>query len=50
MIIRNEKDKNYTVMSNYNFNNTNLSLSAKGLLSLTLSFAKRLEFFYKWIR
>lgn len=37
MIIRNKKDKDYTVMSNYHFRDTNLSLRAKRLLSLILS-------------
>lgn len=37
MIIRNKKDKDYTVMNNYHFRDTNLSLRAKGLLSLMLS-------------
>lgn len=36
MIIRN-KNKDYTVMSNYHFRDTNLSLRAKGLFSLMLS-------------
>ncbi len=36
-IFRIEKTKNYTVMSNYHLQDTNLSLKAKGLLSLMLS-------------
>ncbi len=36
-IFRIEKDKNYTVMSNYHLRDKNLSLKAKGLLSLMLS-------------
>ena len=31
------KDQNYTVMSNYHLRDKNLSLKAKGLLSLMLS-------------
>ena len=37
MIFRVEKTKNYTVMSNYHLKDKNLSLKAKGLLSLMLS-------------
>lgn len=36
-IIRVEKTKNYTVMSNYHFKEKDMSLKAKGLLSLMLS-------------
>lgn len=36
-IIRIEKTKDYTVMSNYHFKDKNLSLKAKGLMSLMLS-------------
>lgn len=36
-IIRVERTKNFTVMSNHHFKNKNLSLKAKGLLSLMLS-------------
>lgn len=36
-IFRVERTKNYTVMSNHHFKNKNLSLKAKGLLSLMLS-------------
>jgi len=36
-IIKVEKTKNYTVMSNQHFHVTNMSLKAKGLLSLILS-------------
>lgn len=36
-VIRVEKIKNYTVMSNYHFKEKNMSLKAKGLLSLMLS-------------
>lgn len=36
-VIKVEKTKNYTVMSNQHFHVTNMSLKAKGLLSLILS-------------
>ena len=36
-VIRVEKTKNYTVMSNYHFKEKTMSLKAKGLLSLMLS-------------
>lgn len=36
-VIRVEKTKNYTVMSNYHFKEKDMSLKAKGLLSLMLS-------------
>lgn len=36
-IFRIEKTKNYTVLSNYHFKEKNMSLKAKGLLSLMLS-------------
>ena len=37
-IFRVERTKNFTVMSNHHFKNKNLTLKAKGLLSLMLSF------------
>ena len=37
MIVRVKKDRDYAVMSNYHFKDKNLSLRAKGLLSLMLS-------------
>ena len=37
MLFRVEKNKNYTVLSNHHFRDKNLSLKAKGLLSLMLS-------------
>jgi len=37
MIVRVKKDKDYAVMSNYHFKDRNLSLRAKGLISLMLS-------------
>ena len=36
-VIRINKDHNYTVMSNYHFKEKEMSLKAKGLLSLMLS-------------
>lgn len=36
-VFRVERNKNFTVMSNHHFKNTDLSLKAKGLLSLMLS-------------
>ena len=36
-ICRVEKNSNYTVMSNYHLRDDNLTLKAKGLLSLVLS-------------
>ncbi len=38
MVIRVEKTKDYTIMSNYHFRDKNISLKAKGLLSTMLSF------------
>ena len=37
-IFRVERTKNFTVMGNHHFKNKNLTLKAKGLLSLMLSF------------
>ena len=36
-VFRIEKTKDFTIMSNHHFKNKNLSLKAKGLLSLMLS-------------
>ena len=36
-VVRCEKDRNFTVMSNYHLQNKTLSLKAKGLLSFMLS-------------
>jgi hypothetical protein len=36
-VFRVERNKNFTVMSNHHFKNKDLSLKAKGLLSLMLS-------------
>lgn len=35
-----EKNKNYTIMSNYHLQDKNLSYKAKGLLSFMLSYQK----------
>lgn len=37
-------NKNYTVMSNYHFKEKNMSLKAKGLLSLMLSLPKDFDY------
>ena len=37
MVIRTEKTKDFTVMSNYHFRDKNISLKARGLLSTMLS-------------
>lgn len=39
-VFRVERNKNFTVMSNHHFKNKNLSLKAKGLLSLMLSLSE----------
>ena len=39
-IFRVERTKNFTVMSNHHFKNKNLTLKAKGLLSLMLSLTR----------
>lgn len=44
MIFRAEKTKNYTVMSNYHLRDNNLSLKAKGLMSLLLSLPDNWDF------
>ena len=43
-VIRVEKTKNYTVMSNQHFHVQNMSLKAKGLLSLILSLPDNWEY------
>ena len=45
-VFRVERNKNFTVMSNHHFKNKNLSLKAKGLLSLMLSLSEGLELQY----
>ena len=42
-IFRVERTKNFTVMSNHHFKNKNLTLEAKGLLSLMLSLKYQAE-------
>lgn len=44
MIFRTEKNKYYSVMSNYHLRDKRLSLKAKGLLSLILSFPDNCDF------
>ena len=43
-VFRIKKTKNYTVMSNHHLRNTNLSLKAKGLLSLMLSLPEEWDY------
>lgn len=43
-IFRIEKNKNYTVMSNYHLRDKNLSLKAKGLLSIMLSLPENWDY------
>jgi DnaD/phage-associated family protein len=43
-VIRVEKTKNYTVMSNYHLRDKNLSLKAKGLLSFMLSLPEEWDY------
>ena len=43
-VIRVEKTKNYTVMSNQHFHVLNMSLKAKGLLSLILSLPENWDY------
>ena len=47
MICRVEKTKGYTVMSNYHLRDENLSLKAKGLLSLVLSLPEKWDYSIK---
>ena len=49
-IFRVERTKNYTVMSNHHFKNKNLSLKAKGLLSLMLSLPDKEKDQMAWVR
>ena len=44
MIIRVLKNGNYTTMSNYHFKEKNMSLKAKGLLSLMLSLPENWDY------
>lgn len=43
-VFRVNKTKDFTVMANHHLRNTNLSLRAKGLLSLMLSFPKSWDY------
>ena len=43
-VFRIEKPRDYTVMSNHHLRNTNLSLKAKGLLSLMLSLPENWDY------
>ena len=43
-IVREKKDGNFTVMNNYHLRDQNLSLKAKGLLSMILSLPNDWEF------
>ena len=43
-VFRIEKTRDYTVMSNHHLRNTNLSLKAKGLLSLMLSLPENWDY------
>lgn len=43
-VFRIEKTRDYTVMSNHHLRNTNLSLKAKGLLSLMLSLPEEWDY------
>ena len=49
-VFRVEKTKDFTIMSNHHLRNTELSLKAKGLLSLMLSLAGRLGLYHKGTR
>ena len=44
MVFKIEKNKNYTVMSNYHLRDKNLSLKAKGLLSFMLSLPENWDY------
>ena len=43
-VVRVNKNKDYTVMSNYHFKDKNMSLKAKGLLSLMLSLPEKWDY------
>ncbi len=43
-VFRIDKTRDYTVMSNHHLRNTELSLKAKGLLSLMLSLPKNRDY------
>ena len=44
MAFKIEKNKNYTIMSNYHLRDKNLSLKAKGLLSFMLSLPENWDY------
>lgn len=44
MVFKIEKNKNYTIMSNYHLRDKNLSLKAKGLLSFMLSLPENCDY------
>ena len=46
-VFRIERTRDYTVMSNHHLRNANLSLKAKGLLSMMV-FARGLELHHPW--
>lgn len=46
-VLRVKKSKNFTVMSNYHLRDKNLSLKAKGLLSVMLSLAENWDYSIK---
>ena len=43
-VVRVNKNKNYTIMSNYHLNEKNMSLKAKGILSLMLSLPENWDY------
>ena len=47
-VFRIERTRDYTVMSNHHLRNANLSLKAKGLLSMMLSLPGGLELHHPW--
>ena len=48
-VFRVDKNKNYTVMSNYHLRDKSLSLKAKGLLSQILSLPEDWDYTLKWL-
>ena len=47
-VFRIERTRDYTVMSNHHLRNANLSLKAKGLLSMMLSLPEDWELHHPW--
>lgn len=47
-VFRVEKNKNYTIISNHHLQDKNISLKAKGLLTLMLSLPPQLGYDIKW--